>query len=72
MGFFDIEKVVAEIRTMKRASIKVVIILPPTFIYRSCVEAVEKAGPIIIELDDDKMAQFPEIVSEVFSRSGES
>lgn len=68
MGFFDIEKVVREIKTMKKEGIEVIIILPPGFVYRSAVDAVRKAGPLIIELDREKMARLPEVVSDAFER----
>lgn len=69
MGFFDIKKVIREIELMKESEIKVVIILPPTFIYESSVEAVKEAGPIIARLGDASMAMFPEILSEALSGS---
>jgi len=66
MGFHDIEEVAAEIKRMRDAGIKVVIILPPaSTCYEFCVGMVENAKPIIVELDRDEMAKFPEIMSEV-------
>ena len=63
-GFFDSRKVAAEIKKLARMDVKVIIILPPVFIYRAGLEAVGKTDYSIVELDAEKMTRFTEIMSE--------
>jgi len=65
LGFFDIPKVAAEIQMLKQMDTKVIIILPPAFIYRSSLDVIGKAGCTVIELDGENIARFPEIIGEV-------
>ncbi len=69
MGFHDIERVLIELKKMKQEGVEVLIIVPPGFVYRSYLDEVErKIHPLVIELDEEKMTRFPEVVSGAFAR----
>ncbi|MDY6796365.1 MAG: VWA domain-containing protein [Actinomycetota bacterium] len=64
-GFHDIEEVTREIEQLVKMDIRVIIILPPAFIYRSALELVEKAGCSIVELKAVEVDEFAEVVTGV-------
>jgi len=64
-GFHDIEEVTDEIEQLVKMDIRVVIILPPAFIYRSALEMVEKIGCSIVELKAGEIDRFAEVVTGV-------
>ncbi|GEM_PF-1222372 len=65
MGFFDMERVAEEMRSMRESGVKVILLLPPTLIYRSNVQAAMKARPEVVGIDGRSMESFSEAMSEV-------
>ena len=58
LGFDDIEEVAAEIKRLTQMDVRVSIILPPAYIYRSCLDAVKNLHCSIVEMDAGKMESF--------------
>jgi hypothetical protein len=65
-GFFDKAKVADEIMEIRNMDIKVIIILPPSFIYQSSLNNVlNRTDCAVIQLDKAKVAKFPEVIGAV-------
>jgi hypothetical protein len=65
-GFFDTQRTAAEIKELADMDVKVIIILPPASIYETDLDAVtKKTKCTIVELDNKKIANFPEVIGGV-------
>jgi len=65
-GFFDKAKVADEIMEIRNMDIKVIIILPPSFIYQSSLNNVlNRTDCAVVQLDKAKVAKFPEVIGAV-------
>lgn len=65
MGFFDMERVADEMRSMWDAGVKVILLLPPTLVYKSNVHAATRAGPEVIGMDAKSVGDFAHAMSTV-------
>lgn len=73
MGFHDIEEVTKEIKKMKNEGVKVILIIPPkSNDYKFSINMVKNVEPIIVKLEENEMAKFPNIMREVISNLSES
>lgn len=63
MGFFDMDRVVEEMRAMREDGVKVVLLLPPTLVYRRNVQRAMAAGPEVIDMDSRSVDDFTRAMS---------